>query len=502
MSVSRSPLQAPIWELIGLAALAAVYFAGYSPTDLPTTNILNAYGPMVFTLLLSASAVRMVLQDSNAIWTALFWFRTSSAVYFGVGNLVPIFGGEATIAALQSFFPFDANDLAELNEIDTVACLVVLCSANLFGAIFSGGAETAVLKQDRSAGERQLFAVGMFFLVVGGAFKYFLLIPYSFKLLNFVLPESIATIANFTYAGIYLMTVWSLEYRRSAMPLIIGFVTLNVAFGFLDLQKYEVLITLVLFGLAFLRGKITLLKLGAVFGSLLAVYIILAPAIEIGRFQFTNQYGFDGRVGFSERFDIAWSAVTLTQSYVEDDTPGAKIGALSRISYSNQSAYAIKQYDAHSPGNSLTDIFSVFVPRVLWPDKPIITQIASDFNYAITGNPLSQTSPGLFADAYWDYGWTGVIVAMILLGIFHAWLSRYAIDVLRRGQWFYFPIVLLAMKEGFRTDGYLVADIVGGGVILFSSLIILRAVVEFPYEVFLGGGASSRADLSSSVAGE
>jgi hypothetical protein len=488
MNTSRAAIRAPAWELFSLLALVCLYLFASDPNNLETTTRLNTIGPVILIGILGLSSLRMILLDPNTIWTALFWFRAATVVYYGVGDLVPVLGDEDTLIAMQNFYPFDDHDISQLNLLYAVSSFVLLLAANLtIGLSRVTDVRDPALQTNREAQGRLLFAVGMVFLVLGGTLKYFFVIPYEFKLTNFVLPESVTTIANFTYAAIYLLTVWALEYRRSALPLVVAFVILDITVGILDLQKYAVLISLIIFALAFLRSNVTFFKLVTIGVALVVAYAVLVPIVELGRFQFNNRFGAAGSAGFGDRFQIIWNSFSVAQSYVQaqDDNPGTKNAALSRISYVNQSAYAIDQYDSGIPGHSLDNIFAVFVPRLFWPDKPIITQIASDYNNAITGNPWSQTSPGLFADAYWDGGWPGVVIATFLLGILYSLLSLYSLRVLHKGQWLYFPIVLLAMKMGFRVDGYLVPDMVGGGVILYATRFLLEGVVEFPYSMFL-----------------
>ena len=91
----------------------------------------------------------------------------------------------------------------------------------------------------------------------------------------------------------------------------------------------------------------------------------------------------------------------------------------------------------------------------------------------------SSASPGLFADAYWNFGWIGVVVCMSVVGVVEAFLSRYTLDVVRREAWLYFPVVLMGMQIGFRTDGFFVIDIVGGTVILVCVHFVLKFIDRF-----------------------
>jgi hypothetical protein len=61
---------------------------------------------------------------------------------------------------------------------------------------------------------------------------------------------------------------------------------------------------------------------------------------------------------------------------------------------------------------------------------------------------------------------------MISLGLL-AFLSRYTLNIFYCGKWLYFPVVLIAMRIGFRVDGYYVPDVVGALVILISLHLVL-----------------------------
>jgi hypothetical protein len=117
--------------------------------------------------------------------------------------------------------------------------------------------------------------------------------------------------------------------------------------------------------------------------------------------------------------------------------------------------------------------FSVrlLIPRAIWPDKPVISDIGRDFNVLATGNPFSSSAPGIFADAYYNMGWVGVPLLMIPIGLWFYLMSRYALWVQATGRWLHFPVVLMAMRMGFRVDGIIVLDIIGNSVIMCFMLV-------------------------------
>jgi hypothetical protein len=101
--------------------------------------------------------------------------------------------------------------------------------------------------------------------------------------------------------------------------------------------------------------------------------------------------------------------------------------------------------------------------------------MGTTFNAMATGNAFSASSPGVFAETYWNFGWAGIPLCMIPIGFILAHLSLYTARIFRDGRWIYFPTVFLALRMGFRTDGLIVPDIAGALVILLAMHAILLA---------------------------
>jgi hypothetical protein len=93
---SRDCLAPPAWELAALAGLVGVYVGAETTVGDWSHEILNVAGPVWLTSVLGLAATRMVLMNPAALWTGLFWFRVATAVYFGVGALVPFYVNLAT----------------------------------------------------------------------------------------------------------------------------------------------------------------------------------------------------------------------------------------------------------------------------------------------------------------------------------------------------------------------------------------------------------------------
>jgi hypothetical protein len=133
-----------------------------------------------------------------------------------------------------------------------------------------------------------------------------------------------------------------------------------------------------------------------------------------------------------------------------------------RMCYANIQLFAIHQYEAGRPGESFQMALYAFVPRFLYPNKPIMTEVAVDFTEKLRGHRLSSTGIGIFGEAYWNLGWFGVLIISVYVGCLFVPLTRLALTMLARDEWFFLPCALIAMKMGYRLDGWFVPDYMGG----------------------------------------
>lgn len=466
-----APLLAPSWELASLGLLLTAYLLFYLLVD--GGGFMNVVGPIWLTVTVCLGALFIALRERAAVWSALFWFRISVATYYGVGSLVPLISDADIVEAMKQYFAYQSDDLSRLNLLFAACVLTVLAAANVLLMVLSARQKPQSV-QDRHRAERTLLFAGLAFLVIGAPIRYFVVLPLQLGLLNDVnIPGAVLTAGHSVYAAIVLLTIWSRRYAKGMFPLVVALVAFDCFVGVIQYNKTAVLTPMIMFLLALLDRNVTFMRLGVAGAVLLATYFALIPVVQMGRSELQRRHS--GRItgDFSERSDV------LSDVFSRDDglsaSQGGSVG-LQRLSYTNQAAFAMHLRDIGIQSDTLDNALAVFVPRFLWPGKPIITDVATDFNVAATGNPNSASAPGLFAEAYWNFGWLGVPILMVPLGIVLGLLSRYSIGVFARGEWFNFPAVLLAMRIGFRTDGFFVPDVIGACVIFLSLIVVLFGV--------------------------
>lgn len=70
-------------------------------------------------------------------------------------------------------------------------------------------------------------------------------------------------------------------------------------------------------------------------------------------------------------------------------------------------------------GATLVAIPLAFIPRVIWPDKPdVAVPVGQLFNHQFFGGTDdTYISPSQLGELYWNFGWTGVVAGMLLIGM-------------------------------------------------------------------------------------
>ena len=75
-------------------------------------------------------------------------------------------------------------------------------------------------------------------------------------------------------------------------------------------------------------------------------------------------------------------------------------------------------------GDTLIALPTAFIPRIIWPDKPMIQVgklVAKKFHPEASDEV--NLSPTHLAELYWNFGWTGVAVGMPIIAVLFGWIG-------------------------------------------------------------------------------
>jgi len=472
-AVAIAALRRPseLWLLGGLLIL---YLLVYLLDVEALYGSMNLAGPIALMAILAWSCYRIVMQSPIAVWAPLFWFRLACATYYGFGALVPHIANEETRQSIFNLHYF--ND--ELNlKVNIIYCCGIFF-ALLFSYIFLRGRIRPENFQKLSyhVEKSQFIFFAILFIAIGSGLRYTMVIPYTFGLTDTVLPGIFVTLSKAYYAGIYLLIAYGVKYNRKILPLTFVLVGIEIAVAIASFAKTELLLILIFSFLGFISGKASRTKIVIGASCVLFAFFTFQSLVGYGRDQLSQRYNSIAGAGLHER----WAIV---QTYLDgggEASASARQGGLSRLSYVNVGAFVVDRYDAGNPGNTLRNAAAVFVPRILWPGKPIITQLGVDLNFQVYGRYGSSLGVGHFAETYWNFGWAGIVPFMTVLALILSVYTRVSMRIMARQDWLLLPVVFLGVNMGLRVDGHFVPDILGAAWIAICigfGLVAARAVL-------------------------
>jgi len=138
-------------------------------------------------------------------------------------------------------------------------------------------------------------------------------------------------------------------------------------------------------------------------------------------------------------------------------------GWWSRLCYAPQQAFAIQEYDAGRPNSPWRDFELALIPRVIWPNKPLITP-GINFSVLFDGNPYNNNAPTVLGEGYWYGGWLGLLMVSLYTGLFLGGVDRVSTEIVSRRSWLFMPLVFIGIKCGFRIDGFFSTEFLFGSV--------------------------------------
>lgn len=272
-------------------------------------------------------------------------------------------------------------------------------------------------------------------------------------LLSFLL-----TVLTFGTVVLWL-AVFSAERKTGVYYLVLGLLLLMIPLRMAVLgSRSSLVLSLIpiVFGFVYAGRKLRI-RVAALF-SVLAV-LALFIGIVYGT-TFRNIKGSEARIGAGDYF----GQVVATVDYLLDEDPFViaedNMQTLaSRVENLSSVAVVVSNYEMLAPyeasygleNNILNDLYTSFIPRFIWTDKPPTSdpRAYSDlyFNY---GDNSFAISP--FADLLRNFGSIGVPVGMLLLGVYLRFIYVSLIQTTNPSIWrkaSYFLLLTAVSYEGF-----------------------------------------------------
>jgi hypothetical protein len=467
--MSRSPNQAlrgssqcltpAAWELTALAVLCSFYLFVESDETSVVFAAANYFGPIALAVILVGGAVRSVTLNHYAIWTGLLWFRISTAIYFGIGSMIYHHMNDYSTRQMWAFYYPHPGLILKANLFMAASALFLLLAPALMGRIMLQKRVISFRDGPRNDDQRLLLICATAFCAAGYATRYFVNIPQVLGLYgDTTILGMLGAVEHAAPAGLFLLTMWCLRFNRNMLVAPLGLLALDITMSLIVFNKSNAMLPTLVVSLAFLTHQLTLYRLIACIAVLVGLFQFIEPIVGFGRTSLGEGFGTIRAATLSQR----WSILELYFSSGGKDGWNREEaqfqGSLVRISYLNAVTPAINLFDNGQSGNTLADVFTILIPRAIWPGKPVYDH-GGRFNETINGSNTSSSWMGYAAEAYWNIGWSSLPLIMFPLGLVFFYFGRYALYILDNRLWLHFPTVFLGMFLGVRTDGSLVTEV-------------------------------------------
>ena len=415
---------------------------------------------LVLFLSLGYSTVRL---SRVFVLTPIPIFFGFAMLTFGIGPLVHTIGPEEARDLLEFRWRMGSEDLFRVQVLNLYGLLLVVF------AIFVGTYFIRGRSQKEFSGDTEIV-----FATFSDAtlYKGGLLLLVSTVLLRivdrFFLPDVVSQLSGVSslisgvgWCAILVFGILAGRRVRSAWILLIPVLVLELIAGALQLDRFNLLLPMVVFFLGlFLGGRsVQVLVIGALIVAI--TYILTRSIIDIGREEVWVRESMT-----TTEFYSKFSSGHLR--HIQPRRPNTA-GWWRRFDYTPIQNGLMNEYESGRPGDTFSQLYWIFVPRALNPEKPIF-DYGTQVTLLLMGHEDSSTGTTIFGEAYWNGGWTYVITSSLCYGFLLVVNSLVCLWLFKYGGAFAWPVAMFGILSGALVRNFFTIGVIGGSTIfLFLS---------------------------------
>ncbi len=458
-----------LFSISVLLIFSIFYFTAFPNHENLNASIFISF--IIYNILFSL----ILFYDKNIaffLFTPLFWYKLILVLFFGVGPLAYYFGTPLTIYFMNTYYFANETTITKISIIYLLSTLIVDIIFLALNRAFTFPDQFSLKKINRKL---LLFLS----LATGLISKYLIILPAS--LLGISVYGILYSFSSFIWIGLFLsydIGIKNFKYKILFYSLII----LEIIHSFAFLTKQSLFMTILFSSIIifFYNKNFKNLFLTAVISAFLYVTVIQ------NLFLILRSSG--ENFGLASSQDVGM-AIDVIQELPEISTMplGKDYGALQswwdRLSYIKYQGYAVDAYDAGNPGKSFDNFKYIFIPRIIYPDKPNLNP-GKEYHSLVTGKfneeVPNSVGPGIFVEAYWNGGWLYVVLTSVYLSVLLFFASKIIIKNLKEKNYTILLFGVNAIYIGRSIDSWFVGQY--GGFVF--NMIIIYSLFLIIYHTF------------------
>ncbi|MDD2800221.1 MAG: hypothetical protein PHC94_00770 [Methylobacter sp.] len=389
------------------------------------------------------------------------------SLYDLLGALLPVLGSDDQVYLALNWYPTTAQDAVYLTGINLIGLATLLLSASFFN-----GKSMDVFMRPFIVifADLPIRLIFWLFAIIGSSIS--LHIFYIDISDNEIVNGSIRILSSLAMIAILIGIIYRGKGEKFLYIVAIFLTLIHSLSGFILMSKAAILSPFLVLMIAFYIRKQN------------AVILIITVVITSISLTFLMKPILDGRAilavspdkSISARLDILRQVYSADNNNINND-PGP--GAWYRICYIGAQNAGVDFYNHDQGGNDIDNVGWVFLPRIFFKNKPVISNSGSDFNAKVTGSDTSSSSMGVFISGYYNLGWLGLFAVSIISAIILSLFSAFSRVVATYGAVILLPVAQIGSYIAFRVDGDFLNDYLGLFSMIMSPLLILILIVNF-----------------------
>ena len=408
------------------------------------------------------------------LFSPLFWYKFISILFYGIGPLSYYFSSKLTIEIMHLYYFTSHETLSKIALI----YVMVIALTDLILLILNHTSSLPPQASSKHVNKKLLF----FYTLTTGVFcKYFIMIPATYLGVGY--PAFFIMFSRFIYISIFLsygMGRNNIFYRNVFYILVLT----EMGSSFLVLSKEYLYMSVIFssFVVFFYNKNIKSIFLTGAVAGILYVFVIQNLFLVL-RSSSEGNFGITSTTELESAFD---TAKTIRGGAVVNGQNVASFEAWwDRLSYVKYQGYAVEAYDMQYAGETFQQFKYIFIPRILYPEKPNLNPGAA-YN-SLVQNSFSEkasnsTGPGLFVEAYWNGGWLYLILTIIYFSFLLFYFSKIVIKNLQEKNYLILMLAVNAIYIGRSIDDWFVGRYGG---------FILNMIILYLFSVFIYRGLES-----------
>ncbi len=408
-------------------------------------SFVNSTAPVYFIAVMVFLAMRTLKRMPDALWTGVFWFPLQAAVFYGFGPLVEVFGNAITLYSLASHnLAVTEVELFRTHKLSTTGISFILLGFFLHLKFWRRAWAGPIGAKDSKVPIEKL---GVLMVLMGAGLKYLIFLPAQWGVLDLTIAGVLTALGNVIDVGFAIVAFCGASGNRRQRRFFWLLWPIHLFFSILTLSKLVVVMAILLPLIGAFAAHRNRKKLMFWLAITALVYGSLQPFVKYGRATIYERTSTISEAGYAERFGILVDFISYGGTIAATYEDGRQ-SWWTRLSAAGPQAYAMKLRDQGNVILSLNQAWMYFIPRAVWPGKPILVGPGLAFYRLVSGNEDADSFLGLsiYGDLYWQYGWIGVALGSTLIGFLFAALSSQSVRAIRRRDFIMLPVVLMALQ--------------------------------------------------------